>query len=48
MIERHGSHTGKYPVSEKTSKEVLTLPSWPYQTAQDIEYTINTVKEFYS
>jgi dTDP-4-amino-4,6-dideoxygalactose transaminase len=47
MIDIFGNQEGVYPITEKTSKEVLTLPSWPYQTAEDIDYTIKTIKEFY-
>jgi dTDP-4-amino-4,6-dideoxygalactose transaminase len=47
MIDIYGNQEGVYPITEKTSKEVLTLPSWPYQTAQEIDYTIKAIKEFY-
>lgn len=47
MIDIYGSQKGMYPVTEKTSKEVLTLPSWPYQSAQDIDTTVEIIKQFY-
>ena len=47
MIKLYGKQEGMYPITEKTSKEILTLPSWPYQTAQHIDYTIESIKEFY-
>lgn len=47
MINLCGNQEGMYPITEKTSKEILTLPSWPYQTAQHIEHTIESIIEFY-
>jgi perosamine synthetase len=43
-----GYREGMYPVTEETAKKVLTLPSWPYQTAQDVDYVVESIKEFYS
>ena len=48
MIELYGEQKGKHPITERTSKKVFTLPSWPYQSAQDIEYIVKTINNFYS
>lgn len=38
---------GDLPVTEKLSKEVLSLPIYPYLTEEEIEYIIFSIEEFY-
>lgn len=38
---------GDFPITEKLSKEVISLPIYPYITKKQIEYAVKTVKEFY-
>lgn len=47
MVDRFGPQEGKYPITEKTAKEVLTLPSCPQLTPSQIDYVIDSIKEFY-
>jgi len=42
-----GSYQGMFPVSERLSKEVLTLPSWASLTRKQVEYVVGCVEEFY-
>ena len=43
-----GYKKGDFPVAEKHGEEVITLPAHPYLTEEEINYTIETVKEFYT
>jgi len=36
------------PYTEKLAKEVISLPIYPELTAEQIEYVIDCIKEFYS
>jgi dTDP-4-amino-4,6-dideoxygalactose transaminase len=48
MVKRNwGSCEGMFPVSERLSKEVLTLPSWASLTGKQVEYVVRCVEEFY-
>jgi len=46
--ERFGYKEGDMPVTERISKEVLTLPFYPDLPFEDMEYIVNSIKEFYS
>lgn len=39
---------GEYPVSERASKECLSLPIYPTLTADDVQYVCEKIQEFYS
>jgi dTDP-4-amino-4,6-dideoxygalactose transaminase len=39
---------GDYPVTEKLCKTGLSLPIFPYMKNEEVEYIIDSVKEFYS
>ena len=43
-----GYKKGDFPVAEKHGEEVITLPAHPYLTEEEINYTIEAVKEFYT
>ena len=36
-----------YPVTEKTSQDVLTLPGWPQLTEDQIHFVVDSIKEFF-
>lgn len=40
-----GHHVGDFPVAEKISREIISLPMHPYLTEEQIEFVVNTVKE---
>ncbi|MEO0277929.1 MAG: DegT/DnrJ/EryC1/StrS family aminotransferase [candidate division WOR-3 bacterium] len=42
-----GYKEGDFPVAEKAAKEVLSLPIFPEMTDSEIDYVVNTVKEFF-
>lgn len=42
-----GYQEGAFPVSEKASKEVLSLPMHPYLTEAEQARVVNTIKDFY-
>jgi dTDP-4-amino-4,6-dideoxygalactose transaminase len=42
-----GYKRGDFPVSEKAAKEVLALPIYPELTAEQQDYIVDSVKEFY-
>jgi len=47
-VDRFGESLPQdYPLTEKTSKEVLTLPSWATLTHQQQDYVVNSIKKFY-
>jgi dTDP-4-amino-4,6-dideoxygalactose transaminase len=39
---------GSFPATEKLAKEILSLPMHPDLTQDDIDYVVNTVKEFFN
>jgi len=45
--DAYGQVKKPFPITEKTSKEVLTLPSWPQLTEDQIYYVVDSIKEFY-
>ncbi len=47
-FEYLGYKEGYLPVSEKVSKEILSLPIYPEMTEAQVEYIINTVRSFFS
>lgn len=36
-----------FPITEKTCREVLTLPSWPQLTTEQLQFVVDGIKEFY-
>lgn len=38
---------GDFPIAEKLSQEVISLPIYPYINKKQIEYAAQTIKEFY-
>ena len=42
-----GYRNGSLPISEKQSKELLTLPVHQYLNKDQINYVIKTIKKFY-
>ncbi len=42
-----GYKKGDFPVAERHGGEVITLPAHPYLTQEEIDYTIEKVREFY-
>jgi len=45
--EKFGFSGGELPVTEKISRQVLTLPMYPTLTQNDMDYIINNIKEFF-
>jgi dTDP-4-amino-4,6-dideoxygalactose transaminase len=43
----YGYRGGEYPISEKHSEEVLSLPMFPDLTKEEIEYVCEKIEEFY-
>lgn len=43
-----GYRTGRFPVSEKLCKTVLSLPMFPELTQKEVEYICHTIKKFYA
>lgn len=43
-----GYKEGDFPFAESYSKEILTLPAHQFITAEQISYTLNKIREFYS
>lgn len=46
-IYHHKSHKGKFPITEKYSSQGLWLPSSSKLTDKEVDYIINTIKEYY-
>ena len=44
--EQFGYKGGELPVTEKISKEVLSLPLYPTMTEEEINYIVSSIKEF--
>ena len=44
----YGYRGGEYPISEKHSEEVLSLPMFPDLTKEEIEYVCEKIEEFYN
>lgn len=45
--EKFGFKGGELPVTERLSSEVLTLPLYPTMTIEEMEYIIESIKEFF-
>jgi len=45
--EKFGFSGGELPVTEKISRQVLTLPMYPTLTQNDMDYIISNIKEFF-
>jgi len=45
--ERFGFRGGELPVTEKLSKEVLSLPIYPTLTIEEINYVLGNIKSFF-
>lgn len=45
LMRKFGYKEGDFPITEKLSKEVLTLPVGPNLAYKDIEYIANSIKE---
>lgn len=43
-----GYREGDFPVSERDSRSIITLPAHQHLTEEEIEYTITCVREFYA
>ena len=43
-----GFKKGDFPITEKAATEILSLPMFPGLTAEQIEYTVEKIKQFYS
>jgi dTDP-4-amino-4,6-dideoxygalactose transaminase len=43
-----GFKRGDFPITEKAATEILSLPMFPGLTAEQIEYTVEKIKQFYS
>ena len=46
FIKQVGPCTETFPVTSKTAKEVLTLPSWSQLRPEQIEYVVDSIKDF--
>ena len=47
-IDAYGQSKTQFPITEKTSKVVLTLPSWSQLTGEQIEFVVDSIREFYA
>lgn len=45
--EKFGFKGGELPVTERLSSEVLTLPLYPTMTIEEMDYIIESIKEFF-
>lgn len=48
IYQNLGFKKGDLPTTEKLSEEVISLPFYPYITEEEIDYTIEKIKEFYN
>ena len=44
----NGYKEGHFPITEKVSKEILSLPMFPELTVEQIEHVVKEIKNFYS
>ncbi|QER42027.1 DegT/DnrJ/EryC1/StrS family aminotransferase [Thermodesulfobacterium sp. TA1] len=47
VYQELGFKDGMLPVTEKLSKQVLSLPFFPYLTREELEYVVHSIKEFF-
>ena len=45
--KRSGLTNGSYPITEKVSNEILSLPMFPQLTSKQIEYVTSKIKQFH-
>jgi len=45
--QRAGLTNGRYPITEKVAKEILSLPMFPGLTSDQIEYVTSKIKQFF-
>jgi perosamine synthetase len=45
--EKFGFKGGELPITERLSSEVLTLPLYPTMTVEEMDYIIESIKEFF-
>lgn len=48
FTKRFGAQNGKFPVTERMAREVLTLPNGGTLTRRQLDYVINSVEECYN
>lgn len=46
-LDAYGPIDREFPNTETVTKEVLTLPSWPQLTSDQVTYVVECIKEFY-
>ena len=44
---KYGCMEGDLPKTEKISDKILTLPIWPGMKEEEMDFIINTIKEFF-
>jgi len=42
-----GHKKGDFPITEKVSNEILSLPLYPEITNEQVDYVVNNIKKFY-
>jgi len=47
IFKQLGYANVKLPITEKVSSQVLTLPMYPHMTKEELDYIINSIKEFF-
>lgn len=47
MFSSLGYKEGDFPITERFSKEVLSLPLFPYMTPEEIDHVSTAIKDFY-
>ncbi len=47
IYRRMGHREGELPITEKISKQVLSLPIYPDMSREEQEYVVNSIKEFF-
>ena len=43
-----GDREGVFPVAEQYAKEILSLPTFPELTEDQMDYVVDSIKEFYA
>jgi dTDP-4-amino-4,6-dideoxygalactose transaminase len=41
-----GYHAGDFPVAEQVARQILPLPIYPELTDQQVDYVIETIRQF--
>ncbi len=47
-FESMGHKKGDYPIAERTCERILALPIYPEYTDEELEYTVDTIRAFFS